>query len=268
MARNEVSIGNLQILSLTDGKIVREPTSRFPSTTMEDWETHYPDLLDSRGGQTLRMGSTVVRSGSKLVLVDTGMQHEPGGDLMDDMRDKGIDPGNVDIVVNTHLHADHVGWNITDGHPTFPNARYLVPGLDFDYWTQHHVGFPDVPFEEMILPLLERRILELVGDGHKVTDEITIASTPGHTPGHISLSIASEGERGYILGDAAHSPAQVHHTEWCHSYDINGELGQKTRRSVMEMLENDGSIVSAGHFPGTGLGRVVREGSKRLWQLI
>ena len=204
-----------------------------------------------------------VRSSGRLILVDTGLQ-APDGTLLEDMRRKGVDREAVDIVVMTHLHGDHVGWNLTDGKPTFPRARYLVSRSDWEYWTRPEVQV--APIRDQVMPLDDLRILDLIEGEYSITDELTTLPTPGHTPGHISLVINSGGQRGFILGDVAHSPAQSHYTDWNPTFDIEQDLSRKTRHQVLDRLEADGSLVSAGHFPDPGFGRFVRSAGRRIWQ--
>ena len=134
----KINIGNVELVSLSDGNSDREPTWVFPDSTMDIWRSEYGQLLDAEEHLHPRYGSVAVRSGGKLILVDTGLQ-APGATLIDDMKAKGIERESIDLVVLTHLHPDHVGWNLTNGQPTFPNARYLVPRSDWEYWTQPSV---------------------------------------------------------------------------------------------------------------------------------
>ena len=110
--------------------------------------------------------------------------------------------------------------------------------------------------------------IDLIDDDHQITDELTTVSTPGHTPGHVSIMIASGGERGYILGDVAHNPAQAHYTDWCPIFDIQPDVSRSTRHSVLDMLENEQILVSAGHFPDPGFGHFVRVEGRRSWRGI
>ena len=267
MADYTASVGNVEMVSLTDGQGDRDPVETFPDSTGEQWRAEYPELLDSSGRIHPRYGSVAVRSNGKLIFVDTGLQ-VPDGTLLDEMRRKGVERDAVDIVVLTHLHGDHVGWNLTDGRPTFPNARYLVTRADWDYWTTPSVqeGAPHI--REQVLPLQDLDILDLIEGDYEITGELTAISTPGHTPGHISIAISSVGERGLILGDVAHSPAQAHHTDWNPIFDIDQIQSRKTRHRILDRLEGDASLVSAGHFPGSGFGRFVRAEGRRVWRGI
>ncbi len=267
MASHKATVGNVELISLFDGHGDMNPLQVFPASSLDVWQNEYSEFLDDDNHIHPRFGPTAVRSGGKLIVVDTGLQ-APGGPFLDDMKSKGIDREAVDLVVITHLHPDHVGWNLTNGQPTFPNARYLTTKQDWDYWTQPSVLENAQHISDQVLPLESMNILDLIDGEYKITDELTTIATPGHTPGHISIVVASAGERGMILGDVAHSPAQAHYTDWSPMFDVDGDLSRKTRHEILDRLEAEGSLVSAGHFPDTGLGRFVREGDRRVWQSI
>ena len=264
MADYRISVGNVELVSLSDGTPARSPFMPFPNTTIDQWR-EFPELLDGEEQIHSRYGTTAVRSGGKLISIDTGLQ-APDGTLLEDMARKGVDGDAVDLVVVTHLHPDHVGWNLTEGRPNFPNARYLIPRTDWDYWTQESVAANAPHITNQVIPLGELQIMDLIDDDYHITDELTTVATPGHTPGHISIVIASQGERGYILGDVAHTPAQAHYTDWNPIFDIDPEQSRGTRHRVLDMLESEGILVSAGHFPDPGFGRFIRGGDRRQWQ--
>ena len=266
MPSYKISVGNVELLSLSDGGPVRSPFMPFPDTTIEQWR-EFPELLDSNEQISSRYGTTAIRSQGKLIIIDTGLQ-APDGTLMDDMSAKGVERDAVDLVVFTHLHPDHVGWNLTNGRPNFPNARYLIPRKDWDYWTKAGVVEGADHIKNQVLPLEGLSIMDLIDDDYKITDELTTVSTPGHTPGHVSIVIASGGERGYILGDVAHNPAQAHYTDWCPIFDVEPDLSRRTRHKVLDMLEAEGILVSAGHFPDPGFGHFVRGEGRRVWRGI
>ena len=177
------------------------------------------------------------------------------------------------MVVMTHLHRDHVGWNLLsqDGKytPTFPNARYWTSAKDWEACHQPEVQwerFPNAP--TCVWPLAELGLIELMAGEHSLTRELTALPTPGHTPGHMSILITSQGERALILGDVAHNPAQVHETDWVSRADMDPERTRTTRRALMERLEREGMVVAAGHFPAPGFGKIVRLEGRRYWQVL
>ena len=259
-----ISIGNVELVSISDGEPIWSPFDPFPHIPIELWR-EFPGLLDDDEQIHSRYGVTAIRSGGKLIIVDTGL-HEPDGALLQDMESKGVDRNAVDLVVFTHLHPDHVGWNLIGGQPTFPNARYLIPQEDWNHWTQESVLVNEPHITEQIMPLEELRIMDLIASEYRITDEVTTVATPGHTPGHVSIVVASQGERGYILGDVAHTPAQAHYTDWSPSFDDQPDLARTTRHAVLDMLESEGILVSAGHFPAPGFGHFVRVSGRRQWK--
>ena len=266
MAGHSVTVGNVELISVYDGYQIRPAQMPFPDTTLEQWR-EFPGALSAADEISFRFGSVVVRSGGKLVLVDTGM-HAPDGVLLEDLQRKGVERSEIELVVITHIHPDHVGWNLVDGKPTFPKARYLVPRKDWDYWTDPVVMQNAEHVANQVLPLADLNVLDLIDDEYKVTDELTTVPTPGHTPGHTSIVVSSAGERAYILGDVAHNIAQAHYTDWCPIFDSDPDLARVTRHAVLDKLEAEGTLVSAGHFPDPGFGRFVRVEGRRQWQGI
>ena len=265
MSKNKINIGNVEMVSVSDGNGDREPTFVFPDSEIEIWKSEFSALLDENHHLHPRYGSVIIRSDGKLILVDTGLQ-APGGTLIKELKDNGVAPDQIDLVVMTHLHPDHVGWNFTDGIPTFPNARYLAPQSDWEYWVQPDISKDAEHIINQVLPLESLNLVDLMTDEYSITSEIVTVATPGHTPGHVSLLITSNGEQCFVLGDVAHNPAQAHYTDWNPIFDIQPELSRQTRHVVLDRLESESLMVSAGHFPTPGFGKFVRSGSRRIWQ--
>ena len=265
MAGAKVDIGNVEVVSVSDGQGDMSPADVFPASSIDIWRSEYPDLLDDNDLIHPKFGSFALRSGGVLILVDTGLGG-PDGTLLTQLADSGIGREAVDLVVLTHIHPDHVGWNLSDGSPTFPNARYLVTRTDWDYWTQPDVRAAAPHVDAQMLPLEGLRVLDLIDGEYDVTDEVKTLPTPGHTPGHISLVVASAGQRGFILGDVAHSPAQAHYTDWSPGFDVDPDESRRTRRRVLDDLEREATLVASGHFPDSGFGRFVRSDGRRIWR--
>lgn len=277
MPGNTLTIGNVEITSLSDGLLEFDLCNFFPSIPAASWQGHEHHLAES-GGVRFNLACFLLRSEGKTIAVDTGLgpkdtPETPWGELLNDFAAHGIGPEEVDLVVMTHAHRDHIGWNITGRGDakalTFPNARYYVSRLD---WEACHdpalieARFPNAP--DCVWPLEELGALELMEDGQALTGELTALATPGHTPGHMSLLIASQGEQGLVLGDVLHNTVQVEHTDWVSRADIDPEQTRRTRRTLMERLEREGFPVAAVHMAAPGFGRIVRGEGRRYWQAL
>jgi glyoxylase-like metal-dependent hydrolase (beta-lactamase superfamily II) len=277
MPNNMIHVGNVEIMSLSDGALEFDLCNFFPTIPQDLWRP-YEAHLTAEQHVHLNLGSYLVRSEGRTILVDTGMGPKPAdmpdapwGILMDEFTANGVRPEEVSMVVMTHLHRDHVGWNLQSQNgryaPTFPNARYWMSAQDWEVCHQPEIQpnrFPNAP--TCVWPLADLGVVELMDGERTLTRELTAIPTPGHTPGHMSILITSQGERALILGDVAHSPAQVHETDWVSRADMDPEVTRQTRRTLIERLEREGIVVAAGHFPAPGFGKIVRLEGRRYWQ--
>jgi glyoxylase-like metal-dependent hydrolase (beta-lactamase superfamily II) len=276
MAENILRIGNVEILALTDGILEFDLCNFFPTIPEDDWKGHEAHLTEEHKVR-FNLGSYLIRSDGKVLLVDTGLGPRPAdtpdvpwGQLLRDFQAKGVRADAVDMVVMTHLHRDHVGWNLLprDGAyvPTFPRARYWLSRKDWDACHQPDVQpqrFPNAP--TCVWPLAPLGLVEFMEGEHTLTRDVTAVPTPGHTPGHMSILITSQGERALVLGDAAHSPVQLQEPDWVSRADMDPDLTRQTRRALLDRLEREQIIVAAGHFPAPGFGRIVRLEGRRYW---
>lgn len=284
MASDILTVGSASILSVLDTTTVGRPSAMWPGlATPEAMEPHQR-WLDERGLLRFRVGSFVIRSSSgPLVLVDTGFggrEREPSpgglrfrpGRLLEGLAEHGIQPEEIEVVLLTHLHIDHIGWNTVDRDgqpvPTFPRARYLIDRHEWDYWIQPEVVERNESIRDCVLPLQEAGRIELIESDRAVTSELTAVPTPGHTPGHVSLAIVSAGERAVITGDIAHSPIQLTETEWSLALDLDPSLAARTRAAFAERFDQEGMEVIGTHFPQPGFGRFIRLNGRRYWRAL
>ncbi len=271
-----LQVGNAEVVVLQDRKHKFNKTWHYPDVPEEAWEP-YADLLGGpEGAVFLNFGAFMIRVDGKTILVDTGWGPDigPPGDeatparLLDELAEVGVGVSDIDIVAFTHLHPDHVGWNLVrEGdviRPRFDRARYLVPEGDWEHYNAREEMHPNI--RQQALPLGDLDVMELIGGGHPVSVSVTTEATPGHTPGHLSFVIASGGERCFILGDLAHHPAVLQETHWVQAFDWDPEQAVATRKEVFERLERDQSLVVAGHFPHPCAGRFVRVDGRRTWK--
>jgi glyoxylase-like metal-dependent hydrolase (beta-lactamase superfamily II) len=171
---------------------------------------------------------------------------------------------SVDTVVCTHLHVDHVGWNTMrlDGRwvPTFPNARYLIGRREYDHWRREGDDDQQAILADSVQPIFDAGLATLVEMNHRISDELRLTPTPGHTPGHVSVLIESKGERAMITGDMLHHPCQFARPHWSPSFDSDPVAGAHMRRAVMEGVADAPVLVIGTHFASPTAGHVRRDG--------
>ncbi|NXY95799.1 MBL fold metallo-hydrolase [Streptomyces sp. BR123] len=242
-----------------------------------------PDHWDpGRDLAVLALQTWVVRSGGRTVLVDTGAgsgRERPGtphfhhrqGDFLADLARAGVRPEDVDTVVSTHLHADHVGGNTVgaDGEwvPAFPNARYLLPAAD-----DHHFG-PDneygkgvreddrLVYEDSVAPLHHAGQAVLWEGTHRIDEHLALEAAPGHTPGSAVLRLESRGERAVFVGDLLHSPVQILHPSCNSCFCMDPQGAAASRRRILERAADRHELVIPAHFAGQGALEVHRRGA-------
>ena len=281
--QERVSIGNIEVLAVLDMYPPGRATSFFfPDVPEESWDPYRDEQLSAEGEIVLPYCLFAIRSQGSTIMVDTGMGAGPHptrgnrtGNLLNELKSVGISPEDVDVVVHTHLHADHVGWNITyeggSARPTFPKARYLVPRADWEHFSQPEIlALPqNEHIREHVMPLEKLGAMELVDGGHNITSEVSTIHTPGHTPGHQCILLNSQGERAVIVGDVIHMSVQIEHSDWCAGVDLDKPTGQKSREDLLDRSEQEGVLIIAGHFKeDEHFGRVVRLNGRRYWQVV
>jgi glyoxylase-like metal-dependent hydrolase (beta-lactamase superfamily II) len=239
-----------------------------------------PHFVDDKGRFLQSIHSFVVRAPGLTVLVDTcvGNDKDRGGRqpfhmmhtaFLEDLTAAGVAPESVDVVVCTHLHVDHVGWNTRlDGGrwvPTFPRARYLFGRREWQHWSSE--SEPDTAriMADSVAPVLEAGLATLVDDDHRVSPEVWLEPTPGHTPGHVSVRLRGGDGEAVITGDLMHHPIQMAEPQWCSHFDVDPEQARKTRRAFCERYAERPITVLGTHFNHPSAGRIVRHGDA--WRL-
>ena len=274
-----ITVGNVDIVAVLDMvPPAREPNMMFTTTSSQDWDSHQ-DCLEE-GQLQLYYLHFFLRSQGKVIMVDTGMGPGPHpdrgnrtGDLVNQLKSRGVETGDVDIVAHTHLHGDHVGWNVdysgSQPAPTFPKARYLVPRLDWEHFTKPDVIGSAPQVTNSVIPLEGMGVMDLVDSEYDITDEVKTLSAPGHTPGHMVIVITSQGEKAMVVGDLLHSKAQVARPDWTAGVDTDKEASRSNRERILDDAEAEGFVIAAGHFhPDDHIGKVVRLDGRRYWQVL
>jgi glyoxylase-like metal-dependent hydrolase (beta-lactamase superfamily II) len=171
-------------------------------------------------------------------------------------------------VLCTHLHVDHVGWNtmLVDGQwvPTFANARYLVAEKEWQYWdaNEDEQEYGSV-LADSVRPVVDAGLVDFVSMEEQLCDEVWLEPTPGHTPGHVSVRISSQGHNALITGDCIHHPVQMTCTDWCSSADFDQTQGQQTRESLLERYADGDVLVIGTHFATPTAGHIKHDGDRR-----
>jgi glyoxylase-like metal-dependent hydrolase (beta-lactamase superfamily II) len=262
-----------------------EPLSFFPETTPDDWARHRtwmePRALDPVSGNlVLAIQAFLVRTRRHTILIDTCVGHDKSrprrlfwhmkkfDTFLPRLAAAGVRPEDVDYVMCTHLHSDHVGWNtqLRDGRwvPTFPNAKYIFARSEFEGFEALHRKHPQPQFLDSVLPIMEARQAELVSSDFALEDEVWLEPTPGHTPGHVSVHLASQDSEAVITGDCIHSPVQCLEPGWIMRADFDPTLARTTRRSFLERYCDSNVMVCATHFPEPSMGRIIQR-DKAFW---
>ncbi|TDJ19938.1 MAG: MBL fold metallo-hydrolase [Gammaproteobacteria bacterium] len=275
-------IGNLQIMRALEMIMPFGRQTFFPQTTEPDWAPHRhwlePHALDPVTDELqFPMQSYVVRTSHHTILIDSCVGNDkerpnrPSWHMKTDdtymraLAALGIAAKDIDFVMCTHLHTDHIGWNtrLEDGRwvPTFPNARYIFSERELAAWRDvGHEKFSRTPYEDSVLPIVEAGRAELVTNDYALDDEVWLESTPGHTPDHVAIALASNGASAVMCGDILHSPVQCLHPEWEPWPDWDPGLAKRTRRAFLERYCDTDTLVCTAHFPLPSAGRVVRAG--------
>ncbi len=276
-------VGNVDIYALLDvGPNVRDPSQMFPGVPAEMW-AQYKEHLTPEGKYPTNNSAFCVRTPQHNILVDTGLGKGPHanaggamGKLLSALQALGLTADDIDLVLITHLHGDHVGWNVdwSGSRPraTFRRARYIIPRVDWDYFTKSPEPTPErkEAVEKQVTPLTKLDCLEMVEGEQQITPEITTVPTPGHTPGHQCFYIQSGGQRAMLTGDLFHNPAQADHPEWSVNADVDKVLSAKTRKAMMDVFVRDRfNAVCAPHVVvGRNIGQVIELKGRRYWQVV
>ena len=274
-------VGDLRLGRVFETMLPLGALDFFPDTTDHDWAPHQGWLTEQGGYDPasrqvlLPVQSYLVWTTHHTILVDACFGNDkdrPGrpwhqrsdSTYLDNLAAHGVNADDVDYVMCTHLHGDHVGWNtkLVDGRwvPTFPNARYLFSETEVE--AARAAETLDPALVDSVLPVVEAGQGELVSGDHGIDDEVWLEPTPGHTRGHFAVRLASNGEQAVIGGDLMHSPVKCHHPEWRAMPDWDPDLARRTRRSFMERHHENNTLVAMAHFPLPSDGRFVTDGDQ------
>ncbi|MDA0369340.1 MAG: MBL fold metallo-hydrolase [Proteobacteria bacterium] len=269
-------------------KLVEVVEPFAPAFTFHDWDDAAlrehaawlaPHFVAGAGDAltlTFSFHTYVVQGFGKTILIDTcvgnhkdraalpfwHMQNRP---YLDNLRAMGIAPEEVDYVMCTHLHADHVGWNtrLQDGRwvPTFPNARYIFSKGDYDHYNTVKPGeFGYTSLADSVFPIVDAGLAEIVSMDFAIGDGLSLVPSPGHTPGHYCVHLQSDGVEAFFTGDMLHHPVLIAEPQWKTKFCLDPERSTATRRAFIAAHAGGSAIVLAAHFAGPTAGRIIDVG--------
>src|SRR5438094_4584935 len=265
----KVTVTKIAELEVTGGSRFILPQATYEEILPLGWLQ--PHFADERGRLKMSIHALAVETPDRRIIVDTCLGNDKEnrriptwnnlqGPFLADLAAAGYSRESIDTVLCTHLHVDHVGWNtmLVDGTngtktwvPTFPRARYLMGRVEFDHWRgQHERDDMAAIFADSVKPVLDAGLVDLVETDHRVSDEISLVPTIGHTPGHVSVRIRSQGEEALITGDFMHHPCQSARPHWSTTADSDPEQAQQTRERMLAELAGRPVLVIGTHFAG------------------
>jgi glyoxylase-like metal-dependent hydrolase (beta-lactamase superfamily II) len=274
-------IGDVRITRVVElGQIPTSPRFFFkdaPSDLVARHEWLKPHFSRDDGKLLMSIHCFVIETQGKRIVVDTCIGNDkkrlnPGwnqlsGPFLEDLKKAGFATRDIDYVLCTHLHVDHVGWNtrLVEGAwvPTFEQARYLFARTEWEHWSKvadSGYGGDDV-LGDSVRPIVDAGLADLVETDFKITDEVWLEPTPGHTPGHVSVRIESKGQRAVITGDMMHHPIQCSEPDLPVSFDTDTIMASATRRNFLSCCARDQVLVLGTHFANPTAGHVIPAGA-------
>jgi glyoxylase-like metal-dependent hydrolase (beta-lactamase superfamily II) len=286
---DQITLGDVTVTRIKEyyGSVEMTPADFFPDSPDGSWEDHRswlaPDFWDPDTDTCVSAIQTwLLRSEGRTILVDTGVGNHKDRpyapvwsrldtDFLDNLAAAGVQAGDVDLVINTHLHIDHVGWNTyLDGRtwvPTFPNATYLMTQRDFDFWNPAggHVsvlgrGNQNV-FEDSVAPVYAAGLTHLWDGSYRIDKNLRLDLAPGHTPGSSVLTLESGGDRALFVGDLVHTALQLVEPDLNSCACEDPAESRATRRALLGRAAETGALVFPAHLGGHGAAEVERNGS-------
>jgi glyoxylase-like metal-dependent hydrolase (beta-lactamase superfamily II) len=270
-----VQLGEVAITPVVEiGRSSFPTASMLPDSRADAVAAHFswlkPHFFDEAVGDLAsRIQTYLVKTPEHTIVIDTcvgndkrregsALWHMRAGGYLDDLAAAGVTPEQVDFVVCTHLHVDHVGWNtrFVDGRwvPTFPRARYIFVGEEWEYWRHEK----DECIADSVVPVVEHGQVDLVQSDHALGRWLRFEPSPGHTPGHVSVRLETSAGRAVFSGDLMHRVVQVAEPQWSSIFCADPVRAAATRRDFVERFADSGVLVLAAHFPRPGY--IVREG--------
>jgi glyoxylase-like metal-dependent hydrolase (beta-lactamase superfamily II) len=269
-------IGDLKALVIRDFAAPQVLDKFFPAVNRAEFHQLFGQYGYSNH-ESMEVMCLLVKAGKHSILIDTGWgvrSQMVTGELIQNLEAEGIRRQEIDMVINSHGHPDHIGGNTdADGKPAFPNARYIMCRKEWEFWTSGPLlSEIDERFRYTMLETVQKNLIplkdrfELIDDETEILSGIKSFQAPGHTPNQIVLSISSGKERLFCIFDVAHHPIQFLRPSWTVPLDLQPEQAVNTRKQFLSEKLTSDTMVFACHFPFPGLGRLIKRNDGWLWQ--
>jgi glyoxylase-like metal-dependent hydrolase (beta-lactamase superfamily II) len=274
------------VADLTIHRVVEQETTflpareMFPALTADTLDADRSWLkqigaLDDTDALVLCFQSYVVKTPHHTILIDSCIGNDKprprpkwnmktDGVYLSALAAAGLRVDDIDYVMCTHLHTDHVGWNtrLDNGRwvPTFPKARYVFAQQEYDHWTAQNAAAEVPAFTDSVLPVVEAGRAEIVTDDFAIGDHTRLLPTPGHTPGHVAIILGKDRDDAVFPGDLVHSPLQLRYPDLSPKFDVDPAQAATTRRQFLERYCDTDTLCCPAHFPSPSIGKIRRSG--------
>jgi len=283
-------VGEFEVSSIIEREgPIRPPAVMFPTSDPATAARHLREMPSITWSPTSGIlfntyQTFVLRRRSQVILIDTCVGENkarpphfnyPKQPWRDGFAAQGLTFDGIDIVINTHLHVDHCGWNtvLVNGRwvPTFPRAQYFIGRREYEFWeqqTQKGWELPGRIWTDSALPVVAAGCGKLVDADAELEEGIRLIPTPGHTPGHFCVSVQSRGEQAIFIGDLMHHPLQCREPDWSSCFCVDPQHAAQTRRRFFEQVADTSAIIVPEHFPYPTAGRILRDGEAYRWKFL
>lgn len=274
---NQWRIGDVTVTRVVEMEVTGGSRFLLPEATPEavqpiSWLQ--PHFANAQGKLIMSIHALIIDTDERRIIVDTCIGNDKErsipnwsqmqGPFLEDLAQAGYTRDNIDTVLCTHLHVDHVGWNtmLVDGQwvPTFGNARYLIARDEWAHWDTHGDENYGPVLEDSVRPIFDAGLVDLVNADHRLCDEVWLEPTPGHTPGHVSVRISSKGEDALITGDFVHHPCQMARLDWVSTADFDQNAAREMRKTVFNKYADQPVLIIGTHFATPSAGKLRRDG--------
>ena len=263
----KLNCGSYTLFVIEDGYYWRDMAGYHDLAGERDWRFH---PKNDKGQARLNFGCYVITNGDHTIMIDAGIgeidQPDMTAGLMPERFDAlGVPRESVEKVIYSHMHYDHIGGSQKQGQIVFPNARHVFHNKEWEHWKSVDTEFGQAA-QNIMRPLFDANVVDFIDQDTEVLPGVTAMESFGHTPGHLTVSVISDGTRTIVGGDMSNHPFQVEHPHWSLPVDNDQEMAALTRDRIFESIRDTDATFLAGHYPMPGIGKIVTDDGVRVYQ--